>query len=72
MEEGVRLLNFSFHSPTLAPGHTPYVRDESDRTAFYRWWDAVLEHLARRNVRAATLEQLLSAVPQRGQACKAA
>ncbi|WP_088190036.1 polysaccharide deacetylase family protein, partial [Sphingobium sp. Z007] len=25
MEEGVRVLNFSFHSPTLEPGHTPYV-----------------------------------------------
>ena len=23
--EGLRLLNFSFHSPSVAPGHTPYV-----------------------------------------------
>ncbi|WP_030541861.1 polysaccharide deacetylase family protein [Sphingobium sp. DC-2] len=72
MEEGVRVLSFSFHSPTLEPGHTPYVRDESDLTAFYRWWDGVLEHLARRNVQAAALEQLLAAVPRRGEACKAA
>lgn len=72
MGEGVRLLNFSFHSPTLAPGHTPYVRDEADRTAFYRWWDGVLGHLAQRGVRAASLDQLLAAVPARGQACQAA
>lgn len=70
--EGVRVLNFSFHSPTLAPGHTPYVRDEGDRTAFYGWWDAVLNHLARRNVLAATLDQLLAAVPVRARACQAA
>lgn len=72
IEEGVRVLGFSFHSPTLAPGHTPYVRNENDLTAFYRWWDGVLDHLARRNVRAATLDQLFAAVPGRGRACQAA
>lgn len=72
IEEGVRVLNFSFHSPTLQPGHTPYVRDEADRVAFYRWWDGVLAHLARRNVQAATLDHLLAAVPRRRQACQAA
>ncbi|KEQ54903.1 polysaccharide deacetylase family protein [Sphingobium chlorophenolicum] len=70
--EGVPVLNFSFHSPTLEPGHTPYVRDEADRTAFYRWWDKVLGHLDRRNVRAVTLDQLLGAVQPHGRACQAA
>lgn len=72
LAEGVRVLNFSFHSPTLEPGHTPYVRDESDRAAFYGWWDAVLDHLARRGVMAASLDQLLRAVPMRIEACQAA
>ncbi|WP_298395608.1 polysaccharide deacetylase family protein [Sphingobium sp.] len=72
IEEGVRLLNFSFHSPTLAPGHTPYVRDEADRTAFYGWWDRILNHLAMRGVDAASLDQLLNAVPMRAEACQAA
>jgi hypothetical protein len=71
IEEGVRVLNFSFHSPTLEPGHTPYVRNEADLTAFYRWWDVVLGHLARRNILPATLDQLLSAVQLRG-TCQAA
>jgi hypothetical protein len=71
IEEGVRVLNFSFHSPTLEPGHTPYVRNEADLTAFYRWWDVVLGHLARRNILPATLDQLLSAVQRRG-TCQAA
>jgi hypothetical protein len=72
IEEGVRVLNFSFHSPTLEPGHTPYVRSESDRAAFYAWWGVVLNHLDRRGVRAASLDQLLAAVPVRGRACQAA
>lgn len=31
---GVRLLVFSFHSPSLAPGFTPYVRDRHDLDNF--------------------------------------
>ena len=72
LEEGVPVLNMSFHSPTLEPGHTSYVRDESDRAGFYRWWDAVLGHLARRGVRSASLDEFLAAVPARAQACQAA
>ena len=72
IEEGSPVLNFSFHSPTLEPGHTPYVRNEGDRTAFYHWWDVVLDHLDRRNIRPATLDVFLKAVPERGQACQVA
>lgn len=70
IEEGVRLLNFSFHSPTLEPGHTPYVRDERDRVAFYAWWDGVLTHMARRGIVAASLDQLIAAVPARDRLAK--
>lgn len=59
--EGLRLLNFAFHSPSLAPGHTPYVRDAADLARFHRWWDAVLDELARRDVAAASLDQLIVA-----------
>lgn len=72
LAEGVPVLNFSFHSPTLEAGHTPYVRDQADLTAFYRWWDVVLDHLARRGVLPASLDQFLDAVPSRTQACQAA
>jgi len=30
LARGVRLQSLTLHSPSLAPGHTPYVRDESD------------------------------------------
>lgn len=59
--EGLPLLNFSFHSPSLAPGHTPYVRDAADLAAFHHWWDIVLGDLARRGVRSAALGDILAA-----------
>lgn len=62
IEEDVPVLSFSFHSPTLEPGHTFYVRDASDLVAFYRWWDVVLSHLARRGVEPIGLDAFLAAV----------
>lgn len=59
--EGLRLLNFAFHSPSLAPGHTPYVRDAADLARFHAWWDAVLDDLDRRAVAPASLDQLIVA-----------
>lgn len=70
LAEGVRLLMFSFHSPTLAPGNTPYVRDAADLARFYDWWDAVLGHLAQRGVTAAGEDDVLAACEPR-QACQA-
>lgn len=61
LEEGVRLLNFSFHSPSLAPGHTPYVRDAADLKRFWSWWDMVLARLQRRGVLPASLDQIVAA-----------
>jgi len=60
--ENLPLLNFSFHSPTLEPGHTPYTRTDADVTAFYRWWDHVLAHLDRRDVRPIDQATLLEAL----------
>lgn len=56
--EGPALLNFSFHSPSLVPGHTPYVRDARDLARFWAWWDAVLNALARAGIGPATLAEI--------------
>lgn len=61
LAEGVPIMNLSFHSPSLAPGHTPYVRNEQDLEAFYAWWRAVLAHLAQRGVRATTMAEIKAA-----------
>lgn len=58
---GLRLLNFSFHSPSIEPGHTPYVRDAADLAAFWRWWDAMFALLARLDVAPASLAEVLDA-----------
>jgi len=59
--EGVRLLNFGFHSPSVEPGHTPYVRDAADLATFWRWWDGVFATLARLGAAPASLAEILDA-----------
>lgn len=59
--EGLPVLSFAFHSPSLAPGHTPYVRDAADLAAFWRWWEGVLTLLDARGVRPIGLEALIDA-----------
>lgn len=61
IEDGVELLNFSFHSPTIVPGLTPYVRDADDLARFHGWWDAVLDRLAAHGVRPASEAELVAA-----------
>ena len=36
LREGQRVFNFTYHSPSLAPGNTPYVRDDAELRAFLR------------------------------------
>ncbi len=56
LDEGSRIISISFHSPSIEPGHTPFVRSEADLRVFYGWWEAVLGLLARRGVSAASIE----------------
>ena len=35
-EAGYRVFNLMYHSPSLAPGHTPYVRDQAELDRFVR------------------------------------
>ena len=50
LDSGQRLFSLSFHTPTVVPGHTPYVRDAADLRAFWSWWDEVLDLFARNDV----------------------
>jgi len=62
LDEGQRLLSISFHSPSIVPGHTPYVRDMADLRRFYAWWDGVLTMLARENVEPIGADMLIAAM----------
>lgn len=61
LDNGTRLFSISFHSPSVEPGHTPYVRDATDLKRFYAWFDGVLGFLARQGVEPASVEEVLAA-----------
>ncbi|MBP6555853.1 MAG: polysaccharide deacetylase family protein [Novosphingobium sp.] len=56
------VLVFSFHSPSLAPGFTPYVRNEDDLDALYDWFRQAFAYLERRGVRPTKVSELIDAV----------
>jgi hypothetical protein len=50
LDSGHQLFSLSFHTPTLVPGHTPYVRTASDLKKFWAWWDGVFNMFAKHGV----------------------
>jgi hypothetical protein len=61
LADGLPVLVFSFHSPSLLPGHTPYVRDGEALDRLYDWWRAVFAHLRKRGVAPASLSEITQA-----------
>jgi hypothetical protein len=61
LDDGVQLFSISFHSPSVEPGHTPYVRDQADLATFYAWWDGVFDLFAKRGVAPASMDEVLAA-----------
>lgn len=57
--DGLQYLSVSFHSPSLAPGHTPYVRNSAQLSDFYRWWDKILSFLQQSGVAPVSVDELL-------------
>jgi hypothetical protein len=55
------LICISFHSPSLVPGNTPYVRDAADLRRFYAWLDGVLGFLLRAGVTPVSPDDVLAA-----------
>jgi hypothetical protein len=62
LDDGLQLLVFSFHSPSLQPGHTPYVRSEDDLDRLYDWWRRVFAYLDRRGVQSTSISQIMAKV----------
>lgn len=62
LDDGLPVLVFSFHSPSLRPGHTPYVRTEADLDALYDWWRRVLGYCATRGIRPTSVAEIMRAV----------
>ena len=62
LDDGLPLLVFSFHSPSLRPGHTPYVRSEADLDRLYDWWRRVFAYCKQRGVEPASVQNIMEAV----------
>lgn len=61
LDTGLPLLVLSFHSPTLAAGHTPYARDAAGVERLYNWFAAIYADLAARGVRSCTIADVMAA-----------
>lgn len=61
LDAGLPVLVLSFHSPTLAPGHTPYAQTEAQVEALYAWFESVYTHLAARGVTSCTVAEIVAA-----------
>ena len=61
IDSDLQLISISYHSPSVEPGHTPFVRTQEDLKEFYRWWDGVLGLLVRRGFTGGSLDDLLQA-----------
>lgn len=61
LNDGLPLLVLSFHSPTLAPGFTPYAQSEADVERLYDWLRAIYAYLGQRGVRTASVADVLAA-----------
>lgn len=61
LDDKLPILVFSFHSPSLRPGLTPYVRDETALDEFYDWWRGVFTYLAKRGVKPTCVSEIIAA-----------
>lgn len=62
LDMALPVLVFSFHSPSLAPGYTPYVRSEDDLDALYDWWRGVFAYLQRRGCAPTSVREIMASV----------
>lgn len=61
MQQRLPVLVLSFHSPSLAPGHTPYAADAAAVEAIYDWFTVIYADLARRGVLPTTVREIIAA-----------
>ncbi len=62
IDDGLPLMVLSFHSPSLAPGNTPYVRSESDVERLFDWWERIFTYLDMRGIKSTTVAGIMDAV----------
>jgi hypothetical protein len=63
--DGLEIFSLSFHTPSVAIGHTPYVRNQEELDWFWRWWDGVFECFDQHGVKPIDYTSLITALEQR-------
>ena len=58
------IIAISFHSPSVEPGNTPYVRDDAELQLFYSWFHRVFERLLNHGARPIGVDDFLAACAQ--------
>lgn len=61
LDAGLPVMVLSFHSPSLAPGNTPYTRTDAEVDRLYDWLRGVYEHMGARGIRPTTVERVWAA-----------
>ncbi len=62
IDDGIPVLTLSFHSPSLAPGHTPYVETAAEVEGIYDWFERVYAYLDHRNIRSTSVAEIMQNV----------
>ena len=62
IDDNLPVIVLSFHSPSLVPGHTPYVRSEDALDRLYDWLRGVYGYLMERGVAPTTVSAIMNAV----------
>lgn len=59
LDDGLPIIVLSFHSPSLAPGYTPYVKSDADVDGLYEWFRQVIGYLGQRGVKPTTVAEIM-------------
>lgn len=62
VDDGLPVLVLSFHSPSLAPGFTPYVRSERELGELYDWFRRVYAYCEILGVKPTSVSQILKSI----------
>lgn len=62
IDEGLPVIVLSLHSPTLEPGHTPYVRNEAELESLYDWLKTIITYFAKRGIKPTNIDEIMRSV----------
>lgn len=62
IDDGLPVIVLSLHSPSLAPGFTPYVHNESDLDTLYEWLRIILTYFDQQGVKPTSVAEIMRSI----------